>query len=220
MKKRIIFSILIIIILISTFIIIQKVSITRNNLKKLQSELESKEKELERLKQPEIKEVKIENITNQSDVNKPNLTKWLFADVFDGIRKVAIKANFSDNYTYVYNDDGSFFSRKGPIFPVDPFSQIVYNDIGFEVRYSHFRAYNLGEGKNGLEKYNDYIDKIGRKDMIDNNMTCNSFEECRNVKLIKCDKSNQSAHIWYIDTYLFSAYDSGEMLGYFKTFYC
>lgn len=212
MKKSVLFIVLII-ILISAFMIIQKTS-TKKTSEDLQSELEEKNKE------PAVISP-VKNITSaQNLANKPNLTTWYFADVFEGLRKTTNKINFSDNYTYIYNDDGSFFSKKGPIFPVDPFFEIIYNDIGFEIRFSHFRTYNLGEGKSGLEKYNDYIDKISRKDIIDNNMTCNSFEECRNIKLIKCSKNQELAYIWFIDTYLFSAYDKGEMLDIFKEFYC
>ncbi len=215
MKKSVLFIVLII-ILISAFMIIQKTS-TKKTSEDLQSELEEKNKEPAVIS---VIENKTENLTKENLANKPNLTTWYFADVFEGLRKTTNKINFSDNYTYIYNDDGSFFSKKGPIFPVDPFFEIIYNDIGFEIRFSHFRTYNLGEGKSGLEKYNDYIDKISRKDIIDNNMTCNSFEECRNIKLIKCSKNQELAYIWFIDTYLFSAYDKGEMLDIFKEFYC
>jgi len=212
MKKSVLFIVLII-ILISAFMIIQNIP-TKKTSDEMQSELEEKNKE------PAIISP-IQNITSSENLaNKPNLTAWYFADVFEGLRKTTNKINFSDNYTYIYNDDGSFFSKKGPIFSVDPFFEIIYNDVGFEIRFSHFRTYNLGEGINGLEKYNYYIDRVERKDIIDANLTCVKSDECRNIKLIKCDKTQQSAYIWFIDTYLFSAYDKGELFDIFKEFYC
>ena len=215
MKKSVLFIVLII-ILISAFMIIQNIP-TKKTSDELQSELEEKNKE------PAVVST-VENITESPSqenlANKPNLTAWYFADVFEGLRKTTNKINFSDNYTYIYNDDGSFFSKKGPIFSVDPFFEIIYNDVGFEIRFSHFRTYNLGEGINGLEKYNYYIDRVERKDIIDANLTCVKSDECRNIKLIKCSKNQESAYIWYVDTYLFSAYDKGEMLDIFKEFYC
>ena len=212
MKKSVLFIVLII-ILISAFMIIQNIP-TKKTSDEMQSELEEKNKE------PAIISP-IQNITSSENLaNKPNLTAWYFADVFEGLRKTTNKINFSDNYTYIYNDDGSFFSKKGPIFSVDPFFEIIYNDVGFEIRFSHFRTYNLGEGINGLEKYNYYIDRVERKDIIDANLTCVKSEECRNIKLIKCSKNQESAYIWFIDTYLFSAYDKGELFDIFKEFYC
>ena len=212
MKKSVLFIVLII-ILISAFMIIQNIP-TKKTSDEMQSELEEKNKE------PAIISPIQNIISSENLANKPNLTAWYFADVFEGLRKTTNKINFSDNYTYIYNDDGSFFSKKGPIFSVDPFFEIIYNDVGFEIRFSHFRTYNLGEGINGLEKYNYYIDRVERKDIIDANLTCVKSEECRNIKLIKCSKNQESAYIWFIDTYLFSAYDKGELFDIFKEFYC
>lgn len=212
MKKKVIFVIIVIILIISIFIIFKNIP-TKNTQKEVLTEQKNEE--------PAIISPITKNITQVEDLtNKPNLATWYFADVFEGLGKTSKEINFSDNYTYVYNDDGSFFSRKGPIFPVDPFYEVIYNDIGFEIRFSHFRTYNLGSGASGFEKYNDYVDRVERKDILDKNMTCAKLDECRGIKLIKCSKNSQEAYIWYIDTYLFSAYDNGKMLEIFKKFYC
>ena len=188
----------------------QVIEENQTRIKELQQEVTSLKEELEKTKP---------HVFNY----KADLTVWSEDEILNGLAKRNKKFQNTRWFTYQYNDDGRYYDLIGPIFPVDPFYQIVYEKRNRELNVSNLRIFNLDPGEKGLaeEKYKKYLASIDKATRLDKDITCLEQTDCRETKLLTCASGNQTLYIWYAYPYLMqSRNDNQDTYKTFLGLYC
>lgn len=193
-----------------------------------------KDKEIEDLKQQlqekteEIEQLKTQ-LENNSDLQEEfqetgiDISTWNPDELVRAIATKNKKFETAEWFRYEYtNNERYYYDLEGPIFPDDPFYDIVYSKKDRELNVNFLRIFNIDSGLNyNDENYIDYVQNINKQTIINSSLTCTEETTCRNINLIVCRINGAEFYSWYTYPHLFEARnDNGETYEAFKEFYC
>ncbi len=154
---------------------------------------------------------------------KVDLTQWNDDEIVQALATKNSKFKNATWFQYRYGEDGVYYDLIGPIFPRDPFYDIVYSTRNRELKVNGLRLFNLDPGNKevGDAEYQKYEDNIKKKLLINQKLNCTFNQECRGTTLAICNAEGSTLYSWFSYPYLFIARDdNGETYQAFKEFYC
>ena len=113
---------------------------------------ETNKKILEQQQEIDYLKSKLQPVEEQKpiDVQHPkfliDLTQWSEDEIIDALATKNPKFRNAVWFQYQYRDDGAYYDLEGPIFPVDPFYDIVYFKRNRELTINALRLFNLDPG--------------------------------------------------------------------------